>query len=127
MPSLVDSPVQSPVYFGPAAEFPAQNTQFYGTVAITQQPNGTVSGALLSTQPIVAVRNVLGATDTGYNGPVSVAVTGAGTLTAGTNPLNAVNGVATWTDIRVTGAGASQLVFTVTGRGSVTSNSFTLA
>ena len=105
MPSLVDSPVQSIVDFGPLAEQPAQNLQFFGTVAITQQPAGTTSGALLSTQPIVAVLNVRGATDTTYNGPVSVAVTGAGSLSAGTNPLTAVAGVATWTDIRVTGIG----------------------
>ena len=127
MPSLVDSPVQALVDFGPLAEATAQNVQFFGTLSITQQPAGTTSGAILPTQPIVAVLNVRGATDTTYNGPVSVAVTGAGSLTAGTNPLTAVSGVATWTDIRVTGVGASQLVFTVTGRGSVTSNSFTLA
>ena len=125
MPSLVDSPVQSPVYFGPAAEFPAQNTQFYGSTTFAVQPGGAASGALLAPQPTVNVLNVLGVTDTTFQGTVTLGITGAGTLT-GTTSATATNGVAAFAGVRVTGVGASNLTANVTGRASSTSAPFTM-
>lgn len=122
--SLVDSPVQSPVYFGPAWETTAQNLQWFGSLAMQTQPGGAVSGGSLSPQPVVNVLNALGQVDTSFQGTVNVSIAGAGAITSG-GAVNAVNGVATF-NLRVTGAGASTLTFSVPGRISVTSNSFTM-
>lgn len=97
-----------------------------GQLAIATQPSGAVSGITFTTQPVVQIRdagNSLVATSTAA---VTAAVTtGNGTL-VGTRTVNAVNGVATFTNLRIDGSGAQTLTFTATGFNTATSSSFTV-
>ena len=95
------------------------------TLAITTQPVGGNSGSVLSTQPVVAIRDADGDTATLDNSTTVTAavLTGAGTL-SGTTTVTASSGVATFTDLVINGPTASdyRLIFTSTGLTSATSN-----
>lgn len=115
-----------------ATGLPTQTSSSFNVVAapptqvvITTQPAGAVSGNDLTTQPVVELRDGTG-TLVNVNNPVTVAIgTGSGTL-VGTKTVNAVGGVATFTNLRINGSGAHTLVFTSTGLTSATSGSFTV-
>jgi len=96
------------------------------SMLITTQPVGSASGNLLSTQPVVQLRNANFALAVGSTNAVTVALQGAGGVLSGTTTVNAVNGVVTFTDLRVTGAGAYTLVFSSPGLAGATSSSFTI-
>jgi hypothetical protein len=92
------------------------------TLAFTTQPTNTTAGAPLPTIRVSA-EDGAGHTQSSFGGPVTVALAGnpgAGTL-AGTVTVAAVNGVATFPDLRIDkaasgytlAAAASVLVFTV--------------
>lgn len=96
-------------------------------LAIAQQPGGAVSGLALTTQPIIEVRDASNALVTSSNASITALIaTGSGTL-AGTSTVTAVNGVATFTDLRINGSGAHTLVFSASGLTSATSAAFTVA
>lgn len=93
-------------------------------LAIQTQPAGATTGLLLLTQPVIEVQNanseiVTTATNT-ITATVQV-VTGTCTL-SGTLVLDAVSGVASYTDIIATGSGSFRIVFSSPGLTSVTSN-----
>ena len=97
-------------------------------VAVTTQPVGSTSGALLATQPVVRIVDAVGNTVSHSNASVTVSASG-GTL-GGTTTVTAVNGVATFTNLTHTSAGTYTLTFTSTSPTtltSATSASFTTA
>jgi len=82
------------------------------------------AGAPLTSQPVVDVRDASGLRVSFARAPVTVSIaSGTGTL-SGTTTVQAVNGVATFTNLQVTGATVgTTLRFASTGLTSVTSNS----
>ncbi len=90
-------------------------------LAITTQPSGAATGAVLTTQPVVELRDVGGNVVAGATNAVTASVVGAGGTLTGTTTVNAVNGVATFTDLKVTGAGTYSLAFTAAGLSTATS------
>ncbi len=95
-------------------------------LGVSVQPVGGVSGTALGAQPVVQLRNASGQLVSTATGSVTAAIaSGAGTL-SGTTVVNAVNGVATFTNLVVTGTGSYTLRFTASGLTSATSSSFTM-
>jgi len=74
-------------------------------VGFTTQPVGAKPGELLTTQPVVTVKDANGDTAVGFNGTVTVAIkSGTGTPGAtlgGTTTVAAVAGVATFSDLTI--------------------------
>ena len=96
-------------------------------LVITTQPAGATSGTAFTTQPVVAIRDAAGNTVTSSTLAVTVAkASGSGTL-SGTTTVNAVNGIATFSGLTITGSGAHTLAFNATGVTGATSNSITVA
>ncbi len=85
------------------------------------QPIGGLIGPILMRQPQVEALNAVGARDTTFNGPITVTlIGGAGPATlGGTVTLNAVNGIAAFSDLSVALNGTAysgyNLVFEATG------------
>jgi uncharacterized protein (TIGR02145 family) len=96
--------------------------------AITTQPSGAVNGVALSIQPVVRVTDASGNTATTSTVSVVASIaSGTGTL-SGTTTVAAVNGVATFTDLVLSGtAGNFTLAFTPTSLTGATSSSFALS
>ena len=95
-------------------------------LAIRTQPSGAVSGLVLTTPAVVEVRDAAGNLVSGSS-QVTAALVGTGTL-AGTVTVPAVAGVATFTDLTISGTpGTYSLTFTATGAAPVTSAPFALA
>ena len=94
-------------------------------VAITTQPAGAVSGVAFTTQPVIQLRDAGGNLTTSTANVTVVIASGTGTLT-GTATVAAVNGVATFTNLQIAGAGAHSLTFASAGLTSATSSSFTV-
>lgn len=93
-------------------------------LAVTGQPGGAVSNVLLTNQPTVQVRDGSGNLLTGDTRAVSVSIaSGTGTL-SGTTTVNAVNGVATFSNLALTGSGNHTLRFTASGASEAISTSF---
>jgi hypothetical protein len=100
--------------------------QTVSSMAITTQPAGALSGALLSAQPVVEIRDGTGARVTSATNVVTVAIaSGTGTL-SGTTTATAVAGVATFSGLKITGSGAFTLKFTSPGLADLTSASFNI-
>ncbi len=96
-------------------------------LAIARQPAGATSGVVLGTQPVVEIRDAVGNRVVGATNAVTATVaTGNGEL-VGTRTVNAVDGVATFSDLRLNGSGAHTLRFSVTGLTAATSSSVTVA
>ena len=96
-------------------------------LAITTQPAGSVSGAVLTTQPVVEIRDAGNNKVTTATDPVTVSIlSGAGTL-VGTTTVNAVAGVATFTNLQVNGGGPIVLAFNSGTLFSAQANPFTTA
>lgn len=90
-------------------------TEVAGTatqLVITTQPVGGASGAVLATQPVIAVRDAQGNTVTSDNSTqVTVAIqSGAGGTLGGTQTVTMVNGVATFTNVTLTGTPGTNYV-----------------
>jgi hypothetical protein len=94
-------------------------------LAITTQPVGAASGAPLGTQPVVEFRDS-GGNLVSTTASVSVALVGPGGTPGGTTTISAVGGIATFTDLTVTGAGTYQLQFTSAGVTSALSVTITI-
>ena len=95
-------------------------------LSIITQPGGAQTAQLLSPQPIVLVRDASGSIVAGSAAAVTAALNGAGGTLSGTTTVNAVNGVATFTNLVVTGAGTYTITFTASGLTSATSGSVTI-
>ena len=95
--------------------------------AITTQPIGAASGSTLATQPVIRIVDASGNTVTSPNVNVVASIaSGSGTL-SGTTTVASVAGVATFTNLVITGtAGAFTLRFTPTSLTPVTSSSLTI-
>jgi hypothetical protein len=95
--------------------------------AITTQPVGAASGLALGTQPVIRIVDASGNTVTGSSVNVVASIaSGTGTL-SGTTTIAAVNGIATFTDLVITGtAGDYTLTFTPAGLTAVTSSALTI-
>jgi len=115
---------------------PATSTSFTITaaatqhLAFTQQPVTTTAGQII---PAVnaTVQDASNATVTSFNGPVTIAIAaGTGIIGAGlggTVTVNAVNGVATFSDLSIAKAGTGyKLTVSATGIAGATSASFTI-
>ncbi|MQF49162.1 hypothetical protein FIM08_04635, partial [SAR202 cluster bacterium AC-647-N09_OGT_505m] len=96
-------------------------------LGFTTQPAGPSAGTF-GTQPVVAVQDVEGNTFASSSAAVTLAVTsGDGTL-IGTTTLNAVNGVATFTDLVINTADDGYVLTAISsGLTSATSEAFNLA
>lgn len=97
-------------------------------LALRTQPAGAAVGAPLGTQPVVEVRDAAGNVVTASAAAVTVAIASGGGALAGTTTVNAAGGVATFTDLSLTGTvGARTLAFASTGLTAVSSGAFNLA
>ena len=82
---------------------------------ITTQPAGAFNGIEFSTQPVVKITDAGGNTITNSNANVVASIaSGSGTL-GGTTAVNAVAGVANFTNLKITGTGNHTLTFTPAG------------
>jgi hypothetical protein len=102
------------------------------TFVFTTQPAGATAGAAFTTQPVVSVVDANGNVVTGFTGAVTLAITsGTGvseTNLSGTLTVNAVNGVATFTDLSIDTAGSGYSLTATSGSlTSVSSNPFDVA
>ncbi|HEY7685935.1 MAG TPA: hypothetical protein VH833_07525, partial [Gemmatimonadales bacterium] len=103
-----------------------------GTVLFfTGQPQNGTSGAALSPSVVVTARDASGQTATSFNGPVTVAITGGtgapGAVLSGTATLNAVSGVATFTNLSIDKSAVGyKLTATAAGLTGATSAFFTI-
>jgi hypothetical protein len=114
---------------------PATSNTFNITVSadynlvFTQQPSGGAASSSFTTQPQVTVKDAGGNIVTTYNGTVKIAITGtppSGTiLSATTNPLTVVSGVATFSGVSINWAGTYTLTAT-SGNLTAPSSSFTV-
>lgn len=96
---------------------------------ITTPPGGAAPGVAFTSQPVVQIQDSTGALVTNASHFVAVSLNGGsgGTL-AGTLIVQAVNGVATFTDLSVNQAGTGySLTFSAVNLTSATSNSFDVA
>jgi hypothetical protein len=99
-----------------------------GYLSVTTQPSSSAtSGVVFPQQPVIQLRDGTGGTfaRSGITVTASKASGGGtlgGTLTAVTN----ASGVATFTNLKLTGSGAHTLQFTATGYTSVTSQTITV-
>ncbi|MCX6992855.1 MAG: hypothetical protein NT011_06900, partial [Kiritimatiellaeota bacterium] len=89
-------------------------------LAITRQPVGGVSGAVLATQPKIEIRDALGNLVDDDSTVVTVAwKSGVGGTVGGTTTATATDGVATFVDVTLAGTVLTDYVLTFTG-GSLT-------
>lgn len=95
-------------------------------LAITTQPAGAVSGVAFTSQPVVEIRDANGVRVANSTVAVTVAIYNSAGVLSGTKTVNAIAGVATFTDLRILGPGPQQLLFTSPNLISASSNSFTV-
>jgi len=101
-------------------------------VGFNTQPGNGTAGSILSPQPVVSLQDIDGYTKTSASNPVTVTITSgsgkSGAILQGTTTVTPVNGVATFTDLRIDNAG-SGYTFTAsaTGLQSSTSAQFTVS
>ena len=85
-------------------------TQTPATLVVLTQPAGATTGSSLATQPVVQVLDNAGRPILGSSLAVAATIaSGTGTLTG--SPATAVDGVATFSGLRVDGSGAVTLAF----------------
>ena len=95
--------------------------------AITTQPTGAASGSVLATQPVIRIVDAAGNTVTSSTVSVVASIASGGGTLSGTTSVAAVNGVATFTNLVITGtSGDRTLTFTPTSLTAVTSSSLTI-
>ena len=99
-------------------------------LALTTQPVGRINGELLSIQPVVMIQDAVGNTDSGSSAPVTITIqSGSGGTLGGTRTVNAVNGVAAFSNLTLTGIVGEGYVlrFTSPGLMIVDSNRVTVS
>jgi hypothetical protein len=109
------------------AVFPATVVGAANKAMIQTQPSGAVNGSIFTTQPVVRVTDSTGNTVTSYSGNVVASkASGVGTL-SGTLTVAAIAGVATFTNLVLTGAiGNSFLRFTPTSLTAANADTLTV-
>lgn len=97
-------------------------------LAITTQPNGAAAGQPLTTQPLLAVRDVdQNLVDSDNATEVTAAIASGGGTLQGVTAATAVAGIVTFTDLGVGGTvGDRTLTFSATGLTSATSDEFSV-
>jgi hypothetical protein len=96
------------------------------SLRVVTQPAGALSGVAFTTQPVVEILDQYGARLVTATTQVTAARgLGTGTL-GGTLVVAAVGGVATFTNISLTGAGVHSIAFSAAGLAGVSSESFTI-
>ena len=95
-------------------------------LALRAQPAGAAIGSMLTTQPVVEVRDANGNVVIASSAPVTVAITSGGGTLGGTTTVNAVSGVATFSLSIAGSAGARILSFSSPGLASATSAELTM-
>jgi hypothetical protein len=121
--SLVASGAADPVTSSVFAISPAAAS----ALAFTVQPASIAAGAFIAPAIVVEARDALGNVDTTFTGSVTLAIgTNPGTSTlAGTTTVNAIAGVATFSDITLDKVGTGYtLVASATGLTMATSTAF---
>ncbi len=94
---------------------------------LRNSPGGT-AGAPLTTQPVVEVRDKGGNLVPSAANPVTVSIASGGGSLTGTTTVNAVNGIATFTDLAIAGvAGTRTLAFASPGLVSASSADVVIA
>ena len=88
---------------------------------LTTQAAGSASGSAFTTQPIITIKDAFGNTVTNSTASVTMAVSGANGLatTVGTTTINAVAGIATFTNVGISGIAGTRYTLTFTS-GSLT-------
>jgi uncharacterized protein YxjI len=84
-------------------------------VTLTTTAAGSASGSAFTTQPVITIRDSLG-NPVNTTASVTMTVSGNGT-TVGTTTVNAVNGVATFTDVGISGIAGTAYTLTFTSNG----------
>lgn len=96
-------------------------------LAFTLQPSNTVAGAAIAPPPRVAIQDALGQTVTSANNEITITIganPGGGTLT-GPRTATAVNGVATFPNLKINNAGSGYtLTASASGLAGGTSTTF---
>jgi len=77
---------------------------------------GSVSGSAFTTQPVITIKDAFGNTVTNSSASVTMTVSGNGT-TVGTTTVNAVNGIATFTDVGISGTAGTSYTLTFASAG----------
>jgi len=100
-------------------------------LAFTVQPSATTAGQFISPPVQVAVQNSSNVTQTGFTGPITIGITSGtganGATLSGTTTVNAVNGVATFSNLSITKAGTGfKFSASSPGVAGVTSASFVI-
>jgi len=85
---------------------------------LTTSAAGSVSGSAFTTQPVITIQDAIGNTVTNSTASVTMTVSGNG-ITLGTTTVNAVAGVATFTDVGISGTAGTAYTLTFTS-GSLT-------
>jgi hypothetical protein len=118
---LLGTPGNFTLTFTPTSLTAATSSSFELSVGaaskatITTEPLGAFNGTAFSTQPVVKITDAGGNTITSSTADVVVSIaSGSGTL-GGTTTVAAVNGVATFTNLKITGTGNHTLTFTAAG------------
>lgn len=94
-------------------------------MAVATQPVGGISGSPLEVQPVVELRDASSQRVAGSTNPVTVSIaSGTGTL-SGATTVAAVDGVATFSGLRIIGVGTFTLRFTASGLPDVISAALT--
>jgi len=97
----------------PVTVTPGDPTQ----LAITTQPVPGVSGAELTTQPVVEIRDAQENTVTGSSATVEVAVVGTGGMLGGETSVDAVAGVVTFSGVTLAGVLGTNYILRFTSAG----------
>jgi CSLREA domain-containing protein len=77
---------------------------------------GSVSGSAFTTQPVITIKDAFGNNVTNSTASVAMTVSGNGT-TVGTTTVNAVNGIATFTDVGISGTAGTAYTLTFASAG----------
>lgn len=99
-----------------------------GQLAVTTEPAINAFGTVLSTAPVVELRDDNGNLEASANDVVTATLVGTGGTLSGTTSVAAVNGVATFTDLTISGSTgtAYRLDFSSGMRSTASSRSLTL-
>jgi hypothetical protein len=95
---------------------------------ITTQPSGAVDGVTFTTQPVIRITDAGGNTVTSSTQSVVASIaSGSGGTLSGTTTVSAVNGVATFTNLKISGSGSYTISFTPTSLIAATSESLSVS
>jgi hypothetical protein len=86
---------------------------------LTTNAAGAASGSAFTTQPVITIKDAFGSTVTTSTAAVTMTVSGDGT-TVGTTTVNAVAGVATFTNVGISGTAGTAYTLTFASAGLTT-------